>query len=183
MKTIERLPVSSLETPILEILSPLRSAALDAVEDLMNDAYLQIGSFLVRKRSESDRPLVFDRQTCGLTPFLLKQLFEKASDGTLGDWLFDDVSEDHYRRFYYFLDLRRMQLDDFRSRFPMAFQKWSPEEDAELLRLYHLATEGGQKVLWKELEVALGRNENAIKLRLGRLGIDLGDETGIPRRR
>lgn len=183
MENVEKLPVSSLEASMLEILSPLRSAALDAVEDLMNDAYLQVGALLVRASIESGKPLAFDQQTCGLSHFLLKQLYEHACSGSLEQWLFDPAANDHYRRFSDFLNLRRMQLDDFRARFPKAYQKWAPDEDAELLRMYGRASEDGRKIPWKELEASLGRNENAIKLRLSRLGIDLGEEAGIPRRR
>ena len=167
---------------MMETLSPLRSAALDAVEDLMTEAFTQMGDLLLRASRESGKPLSFDRQACGLAPFLVKQIYEHAASGTLEDWLKNDA-DDRYRRFFDFLDLRRIQLEGFRSRFPNAYQKWSAEEDAELLRLFHLASEGDRKVRWKELEGFLGRNENAIKIRLGRLGIDLGEEAGVPRRR
>ena len=183
MENVEKLPVSSLETEILEIISPLRSAALDAVEDLMNDAFMQVGELLARACSESGKPLIFNRQACGLAPFLLKQLYEHAAAGTLESWLVENAGDDRYRKISDFLDLYRIQLDGFRSRYPKAFQKWTPEDDAALLSLYHQAADGGRKVRWQELERRFGRNGNALRLRLGRLGVDLGEESGTPRRK
>ena len=183
MENVEKLPVSSLEIPMLEILSPLRSAALDAVEDLMTEAFMQVGALLARISRESGKQLTFNRQAGGLAPFLLKQIHDHATTGTLERWMTEDAGKDRYRKISDFLDLYRMQQNDFKARFPKAYQKWSPEEDAELLRLYQLASEGGRKVQWKELTSPLERNENAIKIRLGRLGIDLGEEAGVPRRR
>lgn len=166
-----------------EIVSPLRSAALDAVEDLMNDAFVQVGAFLVRTCRESGKPLTFNRQVCGLAPFLLKQIYEQAAAGTLENWLIDDAENDRYRKISDFLDLYRIQLDGFRSRYPKAFQKWTQEEDAELMHRYHQTADGGRKVRWQDLEEVFGRNGNALKIRLGRLGVDLGEEAGTPRRR
>ena len=183
MDNVEKLPISSLETTMLEIVSPLRSAALDAVEDLMNDAFMQVGALLVRACHESGKPLSFNRQACGLAPFLLKQIYEQTSAGTLENWLAEDAGNDRYRKISDFLDLYRIQLDGFRSRYPKAFQKWMPEEDTELLRLYHQAADSGGKVRWHDLERRFGRNSNALRLRLGKLGVDLGEETGTPRRR
>jgi hypothetical protein len=183
MDNVEKLPVSSLETPMLEIVSPLRFAALDAVEDLMNDAFMQVGALLVKACHESGKPLAFNRQACGLAPFLLKQLYEQASAGTLENWLVEEDGNDRYRKISDFLDLYRIQLDGFRSRYPKVFQKWTPEEDAELLRLYHQAADGEGKVRWQEFERKFGRNGNALRIRLGKLGVDLGKEKGTPRRR
>lgn len=183
MDNDEKLPVSSLETPMQEIVSPLRSAALDAIEDLMNDAFMQVGALLVKACHESGKPLTFNRQACGLAPFLLKRLYEQASAGTLENWLVEDAGNDRYRKISDFLDLYRIQLDGFRSRYPKAFHKWSPEEDTELLQLYHQAVDGGGRVRWQDFEKVFGRNGNALRIRLGKLGADLGKEAGTPRRR
>ena len=182
METIETLPVSSLETQMLEILSPIRSAAQDAVEDLMQEAFTEVGNLLIRSSRESGKKLTFDKQVCGLAPFLLKRIYEQTTAGELEGWLAGNPDNDRYRRFSDFLDLFRMQQEDFRTRFPKAYQKWTPEEDAELLRQYAIASDGEKKVHWGELGQSFGRNANAIKLRLGRLGINLGEEAGIPRR-
>ena len=166
-----------------EILSPLRSAAVDAVEDLMTEAFIQVGALLLCTSREAGRALSFDRQACGLSSYLLKQIYDHAAAGTLEDWLVADAAKDRYRKVSDFLDMYRMQREDLRIRFPRAFQKWTPEEDAELLRPYHAATDGGRKVRWREFVQPFGRNENAVKLRLERLGIDLGDDSGMPRRK
>lgn len=182
METIDALPVSSLEAQMHEILSPLRSAAQDAVEDLMHEAFAEVGNLLVSTAKDSGKRISFDKQVCGLAPFLLKQIYEQTSAGALEDWLAGNPDNDRYRRFSDFLDLFRMQQEDFRARFPKAFQKWTAEDDAELLRLYAAASDGEKKVSWNELGQTFGRNANAIKLRLGRLGVNLGDESGVPRR-
>ena len=182
METIETLPVSSLETQMQEILSPLRSAAHDAVEDLMQEAFTEVGKLLVRTTQESGKRISFNKQVCGLAPFLLKRIYEQTTAGNLSDWLAGNQDNDKFRRFSDFLDLFRMQQDDFRARFPKAYQKWTPEEDAELLRQYTTASDGEKKVHWDEVGRSFGRNANAIKLRLGKLGINLGAEAGIPRR-
>lgn len=182
METIEILPVSSLEPQMREILSPLRSAAHEAVEDLMFEAFREVGALLARSARESNKNITFDKQACGLAPMLLQQIYAHATDDTLADWLMESAGRDRYRRFSDFLDLYRIQMDDFKLRHPKAFQRWSAEEDAELLRLYDTATANGKKVRWRELEAPTGRNANALKLRLTRLGVDLGDDVGRPRR-
>ena len=87
METIEALPVSSLEAQMHEILSPLRSAAQDAVEDLMHEAFAEVGNLLVSTAKDSGKRISFDKQVCGLAPFLLKQIYEQTSAGALEDWL------------------------------------------------------------------------------------------------
>lgn len=182
MENIETLPASSLEAQMHEILSPLRSAAQDAVEDLMQEAFTSVGKLLVSTARDSGKRISFDKQVCGLAPFLLKHIYDYSMAGELEDWLAGDPDNDRYRRFSDFLDLFRMQQEGFRARFPKAYQKWTPEEDAELLRQYAIASDGEKKVHWDELSHTFDRNVNAIKLRLGRLGINLGKESGVPRR-
>ncbi len=182
METIETLPVSSLEAQMREILTPLRSAAQDAVEDLMQEAFTELGNLLIRTAKDSGKRISFDKQVCGLAPFLLKRIYEQTTTGEMEGWLAGNPDNDRYRRFSDFLDLFRMQQEDFRTRFPKAYQKWTPEEDAELLRQYAIASDGEKKVHWDKLGLSFGRNANAIKLRLGRLGINLGEDAGIPRR-
>ena len=182
METIETLPASSLEAQMREILSPLRSAAQDAVEDLMQEAFAEVGKLLASTAKDSGKRISFDKQVCGLAPFLLKQIYEQTEAGKLEGWLAGNTDKDRYRRFSDFLDLFRMQQEGFRARFPKAYQKWTPEEDAELLSQYAIASEGKKKVHWNELGHKFGRNANAIKLRRGRLGVNLGIEAGVPRR-
>ena len=84
-----------------------------------------------------------------------------------------------------FLDFNSLQMEDFRRRFPNAFKKWTKEEDAMLLESYQLELEDAthnEGVDWDFLAFDLGRNVNAIKLRLEKLGVDLGSEAGRPRR-
>ena len=183
METIDTLPVSGLETPLREILSPLRSAALDAVEDLMYEAFKELGAWLVRTSRDTGKSITFNKQVDGLTPMLLKQIYDHSTDGSLDTWLQDNAARDRYRRISDFLDLYHLQLDGFKTRFPNAFLKWTPEEDAELLQQYHTAKESGGKMPWTRLEKDFGRNENGLKLRLARLGVDLGEQAGRPRRR
>lgn len=192
MKSDDSLAVSSLETPLRKILSPFRSAAFDTLDDLMQEAFSEVGDFLIRAANEAGKPIAFDRQTCGLAPFLLQRIAAFAQAGTLGEWLATNPDQDRYRRISDFLDLYRIQLGDFRTRFPKAYQKWTQEEDDALLRWYTAEQAGTRsegpegssrgKIRWREAEKDFGRNTNAIKIRLGRLGIDLGAEAGTPRR-
>lgn len=178
MENADFFPVSSLETSLAKLLNPLRSAAHDAVDDLMTEAFTALSEVLVRTIRASDLRPSFDKSICGLSPALLRQLYEKGVDGTLKIWLPEALRRDRYRLLTDFLDLYRLRIGEFRTRFPKAYAKWSLEEDTVLLERYKEVESKGTGCPWREWESLFGRNQNALKLRLGKLGIDLGDQTG-----
>jgi phosphatidylserine/phosphatidylglycerophosphate/cardiolipin synthase-like enzyme len=61
------------------------------------------------------------------------------------------------------------RIDEIREKYPQAYVRWSPEDDATLREAY----ENGQDV--KSLADAFGRNEGAIRARLTRLMFPVQD--------
>ncbi len=191
METIEK-PVASPSTRealIQEVLDEHRSLAHGALDDLMYEAFLEIGRIL--NTPDSDAPGEAQagslapapiQAVSGMSAFALRQIQHHAAAGDLADWLAGGADKDKCLYLRDFLNLGKLQAEELRQRYPKAFTKWTDDQDQALLAEYQRAAEGGRRVDWKKLSEPFGRNVNAIKLRLERLGVDLGAEAGHSRR-
>ena len=118
----------------------------------------------------------------GLSAFALRQIRQHTLSGDMAEWLADGADGDKSLYLRDFLNLNKLQMSELRARYPRAFSKWTSDEDETLLTRYQTESEGGKRVSWSRMATDLGRNPNALRLRLEHLGIDLGSEAGRPRR-
>lgn len=155
-----------------------RNVAYRDVCATMEDFFENLGEILGGIEEEEREILTIDRPVAGFTTTMLKTVKETYADGRIRDWM-ESVSEGEKAELLMaFLNFDRLRMDNFKERYPKAFRKWTEEEDSELLAAYN-SNPGG--IRWGELSKKFGRNTNAIKLRLGKLGIELGDEAGHTR--
>ena len=163
----------SRETLVQQVLDEHRSTALDALDDLMYEAFLEVGRILAERDP--------DARIGGLSPFSLRQIRRHCAAGDLADWLSAGADGDKSLYLRDFLDLGRMQMTEFKARYPRAFTKWTPEEDDALLNQYQQESQDGRAVSWSGMAAVFGRNPNALRLRLEHLGVRLGSDAGRPR--
>ena len=169
------------EAQIQAVLKEQRALAHDTLDDLMHEAFLEIGVILSSQTADAPDTLP-DKAISGLSPKTLQLIRQHHGAGDLAEWLSADAGGSKSIVISQFLNLNAMQLQELRTRFPRAFMKWEEQEDAALLSAYQEETSQGQKVDWGRLSERFGRNTNALRLRLEHLGIDLGDEAGHSRR-
>lgn len=187
METIEKPAASpaSREARIQSILGEYRSLAFGALEDLMYEAFLDLGKALEEvgelEPEDASKP-VPPAPRCGLSSTSLQRIRHHYLSGDLAEWLATGADGDKTLYLRDFLDLNRLQMTEFKARHPYAFTKWTEEQDEALLAGYRQSVDGGRRPRWGELARQFGRNVNAIKLRLEKLGIELGTDTGRPRR-
>jgi hypothetical protein len=155
--------------------------ACEAVEDLMLDAFQEAGRILAGEEGTPPPELPAGKSFSGLSQGTLELIRRHFRQNDLGEWLAAGADGSKTRLLTEFLDLDRLRREDFRTRYPRAFQKWSPEEDAWLLEQYETAKDRDGRIRWEELSDKCHRNANAIKIRLERLGVSLGPEGGRPR--
>ena len=189
METIEKPAASpsTREARIREVLDEHRSLAHGALDDLMYEAFLEIGRILNTPEeaagdNQAGSAPVPAMPVGGLSAFALRQIQHHAAAGDLADWLAGGADKDKCLYLRDFLNLGKLQAEELRLRYPKAFTKWTDDQDQALLANYREATEGGRSVNWRQFCEPFGRNVNAIKLRLERLGINLGAEAGHSRR-
>ena len=188
METIEK-PVASPDTRearIQEVLDEHRSLAHGALDDLMYEAFLEIGRILSTPEGEAGgegQPVSIPAQSVGgMSAYALRQIQHHTAAGDLADWLAGGADKDKCLYLRDFLNLGKLQAEELRMRYPKAFTKWTDDQDQALLASYRQAAEGGKSVNWRQLSEPFGRNVNAIKLRLEHLGVALGAEAGHSRR-
>ena len=172
----------SREARIQAILNEQRALAHDALDDLMHEAFLEIGALLSAPDGAGAPAAAPAPTVAGLSSRTLQMIRQHHDAGDLAEWLTSGAEGNKSTCISQFLNLNAMQMQELRVRFPRAFMKWTDDEDRALLSLYQEATAQGKKVGWGELARTFGRNANALRLRLEHLGVDLGDEAGQPRR-
>ena len=168
----QTVPQPSRETRIQQILKENCSIAHEALEELMYEAFLEVGNVL----AETEEVPV--KAVQGLSAFALQQIRHHTLSGDLADWLAGGADGDKSLYLRDFLNLNKLQMVELRTRYPRAFSKWTPEEDETLLTRYQTESEGGKRIPWGRMASDLERNPNALRLRLEHLGIDLGSEAG-----
>lgn len=165
------------ETRIQQILDEQRSLAHEALDDFLYDSFLAIGTLLA-ETGDTDGPI---RSVGGLSSHALLRIREHVAAGNLADWIAAGADGDKSLYIRDFLNLGKLQAEELRARYPRAYSKWTDAEDATLLSCYRQAAQPGQRIPWSRMAEQLGRNSNALKIRLGYLGVDLGTEAAHPR--
>lgn len=155
-----------------------RDSAYRYVCRLMEDFFENIGEILNGIEEEEGESLIFDRPLAGIPAAFLKKAKEAYDDGQIEDWL-ESVSEGEKAELLMaFLNFDHLKMENFKSRYPNAFRKWTEDEDSELMEAYNSSPD---KIRWDTLSKRFGRNANALKLRLEKFGIELGVDSGRPR--
>ena len=167
--------ISEMAEQMNEILSSHRKVADEAVADVMLDAFREVGAFLAETEEAEGVVLEFDKGAGAFKPADLENALVHWRKQDLVEWFIGLSELERTTLMSRFLDYDRMRMQEFRARYPKAFMKWSAEEDAELAAMYK-----GQ-CPWREMSARFGRNTNALKLRLERLGFDLGANAGRSR--
>ena len=167
--------ISEMAEQMNEILSSHRKVADEAVMDVMLDAFREVGALLAETEEAEGVVLEFDKGAGAFKPADLENALVHWRKQDLVEWFIGLSELERTTLIMRFLDYDRMRAQEFRARYPKAFMKWSAEEDAELAAMYK-----GQYP-WREMSAHFGRNTNALKLRLERLGFDLGANGGRSR--
>lgn len=185
---VKQLKVSKMETDekrIRSILEEYRTLAFDALDQLMFEAFHELGRALAETegsvRTDASGPVPV-RAVCGLSARTLRQIQEHYEDGDLADWLDAGIDGERLPYLREFLNLNSLEMKELKMRHSNAFTRWTAEQEASLLASYREYAESGVQVPWWILSLQSGRNVNALKLRLEKLGVDLGPEAGRPRR-
>lgn len=182
METNEKAASSSSREAVIQgILDEHRSMAYIALDDLMYEAFQKLGKALA-ETGNLDASETSGRRQYGFSDFALRQIRQHTEAGDLTDWLAAGADGDKMLYLRDFLNLSKLESDEFRRRYPRAFTKWTPDQDEALLAAYRVIVDGGGRVQWREFSRRFERNPNAIKLRLEHLGVDLGADAGHSRR-
>lgn len=168
----------SREIRIRQILDEHRNLAFEALDGLMYESFLQVGQALTEEGHDAEQLQAIG----GLSSYALRQICQHTAAGNLADWLSAGADGDKSLYLRDFLNFSKLQMDELKGRYPRAFTKWTDAEDQALLARYQQEAQNGQRVPWGTMAKQLGRNPNALRLRLEHLGIDLGPEAGRPRR-
>ena len=142
--------------------------ALEALKEEAARAFDELGEAVYSAGQQSGEGIDFDSGAGGLSRDLLQRITKHSSAaGGCKAWLESLPEEECSLILINFLDTDSIRRTAFRRRYPMAGSKWDPEEDAALVETYRT---GGSL---KALSDTLGRNINALRLRLEKLGVDL----------
>lgn len=167
--------ISEIAEQTNEILSSHRNVANDAVIDVMMDAFQELGMLMAGTERVNGAVLEFDKGAGSFQPADLENVLIHFRKDDIAEWLMGLSENDRVSLMMKFLDYDRIRMQDFRARYPKAFMKWTPEEDSQLREMYE------SKCSWRQLSEHFGRNTNALKLRLERLGYNLGSDAGRSR--
>lgn len=157
-----------------EIMGSHRALAYDALTDVMLDAFTEMCTALTEEPAATGETAGVVGPT-GFTARDIRLIKEHFEQDDLPVWLTEMDEAERDRLVEAFLDLDGKRWRAFRTKYPQSFTKWTEDADQELLTLY------SNGMGWSELSSHFGRNTNAIKLRLGKLGIDLGPAAGRSR--
>ena len=194
MKTTQTTPASasSSEAHIQALLNESRAQAYEALDGFMSSVFYKIGlelACLEKDAPDEAASLMAKKQVAGLTSSTLRMIRNQFDYDDYEEWLADGLFGDKTRILSEFLNLNALKKEEFKCRFPNAFKKWTKDEDDSLLENYKRYMQGADPLEetdeldgWYFMSLMLGRNVNAIKLRLEKLGIDLGTDAGHPRR-
>ena len=173
------------EARIRSILEEYRTLAFSALDQLMFEAFHELGRALAETggsaRTDVSSPAQV-RAMCGFSARSLRVIQDCYEDGILAEWLDAGIEGERLLYLREFLNLNSLEMKELKMRHSNAFTKWTAEQEASLLASYREYAKSDEQVPWWMLSLEFGRNVNALKLRLEKLGVDLGPESGHPRR-
>lgn len=144
-----------------DIIEEQRELALSKVDEQMLQAFVEIGEWVCNEALEYD---LKRESICGYTQNTLRLIGEHYAAGDLETWTF---GERYYRNLVDFMGLNKIRFSDFRKRYPNAFSKWSEKEEQILMEAYAAGAS------LSSISARMGRNVNALRLRLEHLGVSV----------
>ncbi|MCQ2141705.1 MAG: hypothetical protein MJY83_05105 [Bacteroidales bacterium] len=174
---MENEKTNDLEKRFAAVLEVQRCVTYESVEDIIMETFYELGQLIMTQEKVQGADLAFRKSICGLPVDVLKDIREHAYAEDIPEWVSMGADGKRARLLLSFLDTNRLSQEDFRSKFPKAYAKWSEEDDSTLMQMW---SEGQS---WPNMSNVLQRNVNALKLRLEKLGVNLGKDAGVPRRR
>lgn len=150
----------NLTRKLAEIVACGREEAYAYVEGVMLEVFQEIAREIEVWEKINCEEFQIERAVDGLSIETLQKVRSNFADGTLPKMI-----QDPYRpkSLMEFLKTRALSMASFRIKYPNAFTAWTKEQDA---LLEALIDEGRST---EEISEVLGRNPNAIEIRLARL--------------
>ena len=155
----------SADSRIRTLLKEYRTEVFGYLDFTMLDTFEDIGKVLLSSEVDYTHHTI-----SGLSPSTLQQIKMHAEAQDLENWLLSCPPGEKAQLLQDFLNTGKLHMDAIRGRYPRAFQKWTEEEDKSLLEAYHNRADIGLPILWGDFSERFGRNPNALKIRLERLG-------------
>lgn len=159
-----------------QLLDIQRAMIYDAIDEVLQDTFGELGDMMLKYEKMDGERVDFRRAVAGVPASILNEIRDHAEAGDLHYWMTEGGEGRSARLKLAFLNANSLSAKDFREKFPNAFCKWTEADDARLKEMWEAGTP------WVEMSNIFGRNVNALKLRLQRLGVDLGPDAGRPRR-
>jgi len=136
-----------------------RRKAVTALNDIMIDTFEEIHEWQQKWKEETGE-VPSDKGFCGLSAATLQKISELELE-----YVHEMAYGNERCRLYTeFLNLNSLRMKEFRATYPNAYTKWDAGTDARLLK------ERRSGASLEQLSHTFGRNINAIKIRLERLG-------------
>jgi len=145
-----------------DIISQEREKLYQKAGEMMDNAYARVAEILV-KEEKKEHIIDFDRSHIGIPSRTFYNLYMCQSTGRLKQLL-----EGDYRVSYIleFANVRKLNLDLFRQRYPKGFTPWKRTDDAALERMWC----EGRSV--EEMATHFQRNIGAINARIEKLELN-----------
>lgn len=148
-----------------DIIEAWRRDALNSLNTIMTDAFEDIRAYL-NEWEKTTGEVLTEKGCDGISTRTLKQLSQCGTDDL--DKLI--CGPDRSKFIMEFLGINSLRIKEFRAKYPNAYAKWDRTADVQLLE------ERRRGASLQQLAQTLGRNVNAIKIRLEKLGAG-DDET------
>lgn len=175
---MENSTIVELRKRIEEKMGVERFMLYEDICEVIMDVFVEIGTMMRSQEGLCGGEKVrFASPVAGLPVSVLEQIRDKSEEGDVMQWVTSWTEGEKARYMLAFLNVNALSAKDFRDKFPRAYTPWLDDDDATLIDMWQQGTK------WTEMSQTLGRNVNALKLRLQHLGVDLGAEAGRPRRR
>ena len=180
MENTDSTKILDLEAHVADIVEQYRKEAYAFVEEMMWNAFTEIGQAILEceRESDGDDPesamhfareytyVMSVRKIAGLSSRTLHEIVKIAHSG--GDYA--KVPTDKKSIFLLdFLKARTLSFNATRELYPNYLKPWTEKDDQELMRMH----EGG--VSFKKLAHHFGRNEGAVRSRVEKLLILQGE--------
>ena len=185
-------------TKIADIIESFRRQAYMDIMESMDYCFTKLAAYMVQTDNPERPGPTISKMLSGLPPVLFRGLYEDRMNYHDDDGIpyeYEGISFNSLATHVEaaggmtiaelmmdFLDVQGLRRIVLKDRCPKAYKLWTDEEDASLRQLYDESAKSGDVIPWPSIASCMGRNVNAVKLRLEYLGYDLGPDAGHSRR-
>jgi len=153
-----------LKKKIVQVMEENRECAFNVIDEIMLGTFMEVGEAVAEAGDDPFGDM--KGRLSGFSKSLLQEVADHYADSSLEVWITGERRTDLQIAF---LNYSQLTLKNFCEKYPRAYSKWSEDDDTQLASLYK---EGAG---WSEMTNLLQRNENALKIRLQKLGFDVPD--------